>query len=203
MFMSMTTETRKCLPFSQLAAGLPAPGASGRLGSEFRGTSVTPFLYLLLFLLLLLLVLMVVRHFAYRRQNQLTRILDLADELEALYKETGRKMDAMKLVVQRVPSDIAAVANASLQSQEQIQQGLRNVLEHRLWLARHANTAKIRELKVARQALERSRAAIAGQLQRLDSAGEELTVATDAAVAQAEREPESLRRPADGRGRLH
>ncbi|MCB1561282.1 MAG: hypothetical protein KDI75_09330 [Xanthomonadales bacterium] len=164
---------------------------------------MTPFLYLLLFLLLLLLVLMVVRHFAYRRQNQLTRILDLADELEALYKETGRKMDAMKLVVQRVPSDIAAVANASLQSQEQIQQGLRNVLEHRLWLARHANTAKIRELKVARQALERSRAAIAGQLQRLDSAGEELTVATDAAVAQAEREPESLRRPADGRGRLH
>ncbi|MEZ5463898.1 MAG: hypothetical protein R3F22_01465 [Lysobacteraceae bacterium] len=164
---------------------------------------MTPFLYLLLFLLLLVIVLMVARFFANRRQNILTRILDLADELEALYKETGRKMDAMKLVVQRVPSDIAAVANASLQSQEQIQQGLRNVLEHRLWLAKHADTATIEELKTARQALERSRAAIAEQLQRLENAGAELTEATDAAVAQAEREPASLRRPDDGRGRLH
>ena len=164
---------------------------------------MTPFLYLPLFLMLLIVVLMVARFFANRRQNLLTHILDLADELESLYKETGRKMDAMKLVVQRVPSDIAAVANASLQSQEQIQQGLRNVLEHRLWLARHATTAKIDELKTARQALERSRTAIAEQLQRLDNAGAELTEATDAAVAQAQREPASLRRQSDGRGRLH
>ena len=164
---------------------------------------MTPFYYLLLFLLLLALALMAARFFANRRQNLLTRILDLADELEALYKETGRKMDAMKLVVQRVPSDIGAVANASLQSQDQIQQGLRNVLEHRLWLARHATTARIDELKTARLALERSRAAIAEQLQRLENAGAELTEATDAAVAQAQHEPASLRRHSDGRGRLH
>lgn len=164
---------------------------------------MTPFLYLLLFLILLMAALVVVRFLANRRQNILTRILDLADELEALYKETGRKMDAMKLVVQRVPSDIGAVANASLQSQEHIQQGLRNVLEHRLWLARHATTAKLGELKTALQALERSRAAIAEQLERLENAGAELTEATDAAVAQAQREPASLRRQNDDRGRLH
>jgi len=164
---------------------------------------VTPFLYLIVFLLLVLGTLMVARYFANRRQNVLTRILDLADELEALYKETGNKMDAMKLVVQRVPSDIAAVANASLQSQEQIQQGLRNVLEHRLWLARHATTATLAELRNAQYALERSRGAIAEQLQRLENAGAELTEATDAAVAQAQREPAGVRRPTDGRGRLH
>lgn len=170
---------------------------------------MTPIVYLILFLLLLIGLVMVIRFFANRRQNILTRILDLADELEALYKETGRKMDAMKVVVQRVPSDIAAVANASLQSQEQIQQGLRNVLEHRLWLARNAMSAPLGELNNALRALERSRAVIADQLQRLESAGADLTEATDAAAAQAQREPASLRRaegdhrPGDGRGRLH
>ena len=66
-----------------------------------------------------------------------------------------------------------------------------------------APAATLAELRNAQYALERSRGAIAEQLQRLENAGAELTEATDAAVAQAQREPASLRRPTDGRGRLH
>ena len=50
----------------------------------------------------------------------------------------------MRTVVQRVPSDIAAVAHASLDAQPQVQQGLRDVLEHRLWISRHGLQASQR-----------------------------------------------------------
>ena len=156
--------------------------------------------YLLAIFVLVAIVLLVVRGVAGRRQRLLTRILDLADELEALLKQTKTKMDAMQQVVKRVPADIGAVADASLQSQDQIQQGLRNVLEHRLWLAKHAESAGLQDLRESRAALERSRASIAEQLRRLESAGAELTEVTDAALEQARREPAALRRASNDSG---
>lgn len=129
-----------------------------------------------------------------RRERALARLLDSADALEALLKQTRERMGALQQVVGRVPDDIAAVARASLDSEAQVQQGLRNVLEHRLWIARHGETASTAQLAAAQDALERARANIAGQLDRLDSVGADLADATQAAVEQAAREPPTLRR---------
>lgn len=129
-----------------------------------------------------------------RRERALTRLLDSADALEALLKHTRERMGALQQVVGRVPDDIAAVARASLDTEAQVQQALRNVLEHRLWIARHGETATTAQLVAAQDALERARANIAGQLDRLDSVGADLADATQAAVEQAAREPPALRR---------
>ena len=129
-----------------------------------------------------------------RRERALTRLLDSADALEALLKQTRERMGALQQVVGRVPDDIAAVARASLDTEAQVQQGLRNVLEHRLWIARHGETATPAQLAAAQEALDRARASIAGQLDRLDSVGADLADATEAAVEQAAREPPALRR---------
>lgn len=129
-----------------------------------------------------------------RRERALTRLLDSADALEALLKQTRERMGALQQVVGRVPDDIAAVARASLDTEAQVQQGLRNVLEHRLWIARHGETATTAQLAAAQAALERAQATIAGQLDRLDSVGADLADVTQAAVEQAAREPSALRR---------
>lgn len=131
---------------------------------------------------------------ARRRDRLLLRLLDRTDALEALLHTTRDRMAAMKSVVGRVPDDIAAVAKASLDANAPVQQGLRNVLEHRLWIARNAASASIDELRRAVDALERSHTQIATRLRQLEDAGAELAEATRPAVEQQQREPASLRR---------
>jgi len=134
---------------------------------------------------------------ARRRELLLLRLLDRTDALESLLHTTRKRMSAMKSVVERVPSDIAAVAQASLDADAPVQQGLRNVLEHRLWIARNAADASIEQLRRAVDALERSHTQIAGRLRQLEDAGAELAEATRPAVEQEHREPAALRRGGD------
>lgn len=129
-----------------------------------------------------------------RRERSLRHLLDRADALEALLHATRDRMSAMRTVVQRVPSDIAAVAHASLDAQPQVQQGLRDVLEHRLWIAKHGLTASQRELDRACDAIDRAHATIADHLGKLENAGAELIDVTQASVDQAAREPAALKR---------
>jgi hypothetical protein len=103
-------------------------------------------------------------------------------------------MSAMKTVVERVPADIAAVAQASLEADQPVQQGLRNVLEHRLWIARNAASASLSELQRAVAALDRSHQQISDRLGQLERAGAELAEATRLTVEQQQREPATLRR---------
>ena len=103
-------------------------------------------------------------------------------------------MSAMKSVVERVPSDIAAVAQASLDADAPVQQALRNVLEHRLWIARNAQSATLAELNTAVSAIKRSREQIETRLYQLEHAGAELAEVTRGALEQQAREPASLRR---------
>lgn len=131
-----------------------------------------------------------------RRTDLLEQLLDGTDALEALLQATRQRMSAMKTVVNRVPSDIAAVAQASLDTEAQVQQALRNVLEHRLWIARSAQTASLAELRTAVAAVERSRSQIASRLDQLEHAGSELAEATQSAIEQEAREPAALRRRA-------
>ena len=129
-----------------------------------------------------------------RRQRTLTRIMDDADAVETLLRRTREKMGAMQSVVGRMPADIAADARASLDSDERLKAGFRDLLQHRMWLQQNVETASQSALDEAAAALERARARIAGELDRLDNAGAELDSATGAAIQAAVREPPALRR---------
>ena len=157
---------------------------------------MTTFLYLIFVLGLLSLAAWGFQWFSQRRERSLRRLLDRVDALENLLKTTRERMAAMQQVVQRVPSDIAAVAHASLDSQQLVQQGLRDVLEHRLWISQRGLTAPQAEIDAALAALERAHSTISDQLRRLENAGAELADVTQAQVEQAAREPASLKRTA-------
>lgn len=132
-----------------------------------------------------------------RRQSTLTRMLDLADDVERLLDRSQERMASLQSVVGRVPSDIGAVAQASLESSLPIREAKRDVLQHRLWIQKHAQTASQHELDEACAALDRVRQRLGGQLDELERAGAELASATAAAAEAAQREPAALRRHPD------
>lgn len=133
-------------------------------------------------------------HRAASRERALIRLLEGADQLEALLQQTRQRMTAMQDVVGRMPSDIGAVARASLDADQRVQQALRDLLEHRLWISRHGAGASLAELKHAEAAMARARQTISSQLSRLERAGAELDDVTQAVIEQAAREPAALRR---------
>jgi hypothetical protein len=131
---------------------------------------------------------------AQRRHLALTHLLDRADAMEDLLLRTRERMRAMRTVVDQVPEDIAEVAQASLHAERPIQDALRDVLEHRLWIQRHGQSASYRELSAACSAIDRAHQTLSQQLQALEHAGAELSAATAAAAESARREPPALRR---------
>lgn len=128
-----------------------------------------------------------------RRDRSLRQLLDLADEMEGLLDRSQARMQA---VVGRVPQDIAAVAQASLDSALPVREAKRDLLQHRLWIKHHGQSARQAELDAACAALGRARDRLAGGLTELDNAGEALAAATEASEQAARREPATLRRPA-------
>ncbi|MGH8050642.1 MAG: hypothetical protein ACREPB_08305 [Arenimonas sp.] len=145
-------------------------------------------------IILVSLVLWYQRSKAKRRSHGLFRLLDLADDMERLLNLSQKRMQAMQAVVGRVPSDIGAIANAALDSSEKIKAVKRDLLQHRLWIQQHSDTASQQEIDNACTALTRSRDRIAQQLEALENAGADLVQATANTEQAAEREPASLRR---------
>jgi hypothetical protein len=129
-----------------------------------------------------------------RRQRTLSRMLDLADAVEALLDRSQERMVALRPLVDRVPADIAAEANASLQGSLPIREAKRDVLQHRLWIQQNGESADQAELDRACAALARVRERLDGQLAELENVGSDLASATEAAAAAALREPPTLRR---------
>jgi hypothetical protein len=129
-----------------------------------------------------------------RRDRSLIRLLDLADELQALLDRSQERMQSLQALVGRVPADIAEVARASLDGTGPIRDAKRDVLQHRLWIQQHGTTARQDELDAACGALERARSRLASQLDELEQAGAELAAATEASAEAARREPPTLRR---------
>jgi len=129
-----------------------------------------------------------------RRQRTLSRMLDLADAVEALLDRSQERMAALRPLVDRVPADIAAEANASLQGSLPIREAKRDVLQHRLWIQQNGESADQVELDRACAALARVRERLDGQLAELENVGSDLASATEAAAAAALREPPTLRR---------
>ncbi|KAA2285631.1 hypothetical protein [Arenimonas fontis] len=130
-----------------------------------------------------------------RRDRSLERLLDLADEVEALLDRSQVRMQALHAVVGRVPADIGAVAQASLDGPLPVREAKRDLLQHRLWIKHHGDAASQAELDAACEALDRARSRLAEQLADLEQAGAELAEATEASAAAASREPAGLRRP--------
>lgn len=128
------------------------------------------------------------------RQSSLRRLLDLADAMESLLDRSQERMNALHGLVNRVPTDIAAVALSSLESTPPIRDAKRDVLQHRLWIKQRGADATQEELDTACAALQRARDRLAQQLDELETAGSALARATDAANAAAQREPATLRR---------
>lgn len=145
-------------------------------------------------IILVSLILWYQRRAGKRRSKGLFHLLDLADEVENLLNLSQKRMKAMQTVVGRVPSDIAAMATAALDSSEKIKAAKRDLLQHRLWIQQHSETASQQEIDNACTALARSRDRIAEQLQALENAGADLAQATASTEQAAGREPPSLRR---------
>ncbi len=156
-----------------------------------------PFLILGLVLLALIFVLGWQQWQHHRRRQTLIRLLDLADAVEALLDRTQRRMTSLRTLVDRVPTDIAAVAQASLDSGLPIREAKRDVLQHRLWIQKNGGSASQAELDEACAALERVLSRLGGQLEELEKAGADLASLTEAATEAARREPPTLRRPSD------
>jgi hypothetical protein len=134
------------------------------------------------------------RQRVFARQSSLRRLLDLADAMESLLNRSQERMNALHGLVTRVPNDIAAVALSSLESNLPIREAKRDVLQHRLWIKQHGETASLQELETACAALQRAQDRLSQQLNELENAGSALAKATDAADEAARREPAALRR---------
>lgn len=129
------------------------------------------------------------------RQRTLARLLDLADQLETLLDRSQDRLRSLRPLMQRVPADIAAGANASIDSNLPVLEAKRDLLQHRLWIRDHAANATQAELDEACAALARVRARLGSELSDLEMVRSDLKQATDAAAEAALREPPALRRP--------
>jgi len=129
-----------------------------------------------------------------RREARLRAVLDHADQLQALLAVASRRMADWHARVGRLTGDLGSSAQRALDAEPLVQEARRDLLQHRLWLQEKGLDASIHELEHAILALSRVQARLEAQLQALDSAGDALAQATDAAQIAARREPPSLRR---------
>ncbi len=112
--------------------------------------------------------------FAWLRERRLqgkprllTEILDLADALERELLECRARLREVPALAATSPPAEQLSARSTIAAEPQVQDALRDLLAHRLWLQEHAATASIGELESARDALAATRTALAGQLARL------------------------------------
>ncbi len=112
--------------------------------------------------------------FAWLRERRLqgkprllAEILDLADALERELLECRARLREIPALAATAPPAEQLSARSTIAAEPLVQDALRDLLAHRLWLKEHAATASITELQSARDALAATRAALAGQLARL------------------------------------
>ncbi|GAA0719895.1 hypothetical protein [Dokdonella soli] len=111
---------------------------------------------------------------AWLRERQLRRkprllgeILDLADALERELLECRTRLREIPALTANLPPSDQLSARTTLAAEPQVQDALRDLLAHRLWLKEHATQATYTELLSARDALASTRSALATQLARL------------------------------------
>jgi hypothetical protein len=132
-----------------------------------------------------------------RHERGLRELLDLADDVQALLARTGERMAAWRGTVGRLAGDLGNGAQRALDGEPLVKDAKRDLLQHRLWIQSKGLRATPAELAEAREALKRAKGRLEEQLAALESAGDALAQATDAAHEAARREPASLRRAAE------
>ena len=95
----------------------------------------------------------------------LGEILDLADALERELLECRARLREIPALATALPPTESA--RATLTAEPLVQDALRDLLAHRLWLKDHAAAASRQELLSARDALAATRDSLARQLDRL------------------------------------
>jgi hypothetical protein len=108
-----------------------------------------------------------------RRSRVLAEILDLADALERELLECRARLREIPALTASLPPAERLSARVTLASEPQVQDALRDLLAHRLWLREHAAQATLAELLAARDALLATCSALAPQLARLADARED------------------------------
>lgn len=126
-------------------------------------------IYLLIAAGLSLLILLAwLRERRLRRKPQLlAEILDLADALERELLECRARLREIPALAASLSPSEQLSARATLAAEPQVQDALRDLLAHRLWLKENASEASIDELVSARDALVATRTSLAAQLARL------------------------------------
>lgn len=112
-----------------------------------------------------------------RRGTSLRELLDGADALEAQLHEYKQRMTDLKRLLAQLPSDMTAPAMASIDPNAQVQNALKEILAHRLWIKQEGATATQEALDRACTAIRKSRDQLAGHLHQLDEVGSELELA--------------------------
>lgn len=102
-----------------------------------------------------------------RRPQLLAEILDLADALERELLECRARLRELPALAASLSPSEQLSARATLAAEPQVQDALRDLLAHRLWLKEHADQASIEALVSARDALAATRTSLAAQLARL------------------------------------
>ena len=121
-----------------------------------------------------------------RRRALLTEILDLADALERELLECRARLREVPALAAAALSPAEQVsARATLAAEPQVQEALRDLLAHRLWLKQNAARASDSELLAARDALAATRATLARQLERLADVRADVEQTRAALAAQA------------------
>jgi len=128
------------------------------------------------------------------RENSLFRLLDLADEMEALLAQSQAKLSAMRTLIERAPEDIALRTRSFMDVGIPVQNAKRDLLQHRLWIQQNGMEASQSQLNMACDALQKARDTLLHQLTELEHAAMEFAAVTDAAWKAADNEPASLRR---------
>lgn len=103
-----------------------------------------------------------------RRRDLLAEVLDLADALERELLECRARLREVPALAAVQPSASEQLsARATLAAEPQVQDALRDLLAHRLWIRQNGAGASEAELASARDALASTREALARQMGRL------------------------------------
>lgn len=103
-----------------------------------------------------------------RQRDLLGEILDLADALEReLLECRARLREVPAIAATTLSASEQLSARATLAAEPQVQDALRDLLAHRLWLKQNAASASEEELTSARDALAATRESLARQMERL------------------------------------
>ena len=113
----------------------------------------------------------------HSRNVAIQALLDDADRLEACLLETRTRMRQLEGMLGRLPADITESARASLASEAGIQDAMKRVLSHRLWIRENAMSATVAKLREVGETARKSLVQLQQQLARLDGAGVELQAA--------------------------